>query len=55
LFSSGTEQRQNKSQCAFMDQLESCTYKDLLWLKKQLTQFEEKFNNDFLIENGLVR
>jgi hypothetical protein len=38
-----------------MDQYGNCTYKDLLWLKKQLAQFEEKFNSDFLTGNGIVR
>jgi hypothetical protein len=38
-----------------MDINQNCTYKDLLWLKKQLAQFEEKFSSDFLIENGILR
>jgi hypothetical protein len=32
----------------------NCTYKDLLWLQKQLARFEEKFSSPFLIANGIV-
>jgi DNA polymerase III psi subunit len=55
LFFSGQSQGLTSSNCVLMDINHNCTYKDLLWLKKQLAQFEEKFNSDFLTENGILR
>jgi hypothetical protein len=55
MFSSGQSQGLTSSNFVLLDIHHNCTYKDVLWLKKQLAQFEEKFNSDFLIENGIMR
>jgi DNA polymerase III psi subunit len=55
LFFSGQSQALTSRNCVLMDIHHNCTYKDLLWLKQQLAQFEKKFNSDFLIENGILR
>ncbi|PNF27500.1 hypothetical protein B7P43_G04291 [Cryptotermes secundus] len=51
----GQSQELTNSNCILTDINHSCTYNDLLWLKKQLVQVEEKFNSDFLTENGILR